>query len=347
MQKIKDLIPAIVQETTTGRVLMLAYVNQQSYDIMQREGRTCFWSRSRGELWRKGEKSGDIQIIDDMAFDCDNDTLLIKVTQKGKGACHTGAYSCFDNEKEGFSKINRGKLVIPMPINRMEEGAYSFFSGLGAEFVCKEYEAELANIRSGGESKTYNFECEGAIYVRVRSRDIPAMIDSGEGDIATVAEDMVREYELGSITPMGAMSGRGYKSYRIADSASQKFGFPASRYCLIGAKGEKTKWADKIANSDIITVATEYPYISKRFLERKYPNTTFDMMSSTGKTENAIRARNADAIIEIVGSGETLRKNNLEVFMEAFANPTMLLTNNAAARLNNVAAVAIAKISGI
>lgn len=93
--QINGLIPAIVQDYKSGKVLMLAYVNQESYDSMQRTGETCFWSRSRQELWHKGESSGNIQEIKGMRFDCDNDTLLILVDQTGTGACHTGSYSCF------------------------------------------------------------------------------------------------------------------------------------------------------------------------------------------------------------------------------------------------------------
>ena len=89
------LIPAIVQDRENLEVLMLAYMNAESLRITLAEGRTCFWSRSRGVLWRKGETSGHIQRIHSVATDCDRDTLLIQVDQEGV-ACHTGARSCFD-----------------------------------------------------------------------------------------------------------------------------------------------------------------------------------------------------------------------------------------------------------
>jgi phosphoribosyl-ATP pyrophosphohydrolase/phosphoribosyl-AMP cyclohydrolase len=100
---INGLIPAIVQDYRTGRVLMLAYVNQESYDFMLDKGETCFWSRSRQKLWHKGGTSGNVQLIKHMAFDCDEDTLLIHAEQKGEGACHTGAYSCFGEENKPFN----------------------------------------------------------------------------------------------------------------------------------------------------------------------------------------------------------------------------------------------------
>ena len=89
------LIPAIVQDRENLEVLMLAYMNADSLRITLAEGRTCFWSRSRRVLWRKGETSGHTQRIHSVATDCDRDTLLIQVDQEGV-ACHTGARSCFD-----------------------------------------------------------------------------------------------------------------------------------------------------------------------------------------------------------------------------------------------------------
>lgn len=89
------LVPAIVQERGSGEVLMMAWMNLDSLQRTLESGRTWFWSRSRKELWAKGETSGDIQKVRDIAIDCDGDTLLIEVDQQGKGACHTGNHSCF------------------------------------------------------------------------------------------------------------------------------------------------------------------------------------------------------------------------------------------------------------
>lgn len=89
-----ELIPAIVQEASTGEVLMLAYMNEESLRLTLETGRTWFWSRSRGELWNKGETSGHYQRIVSVSGDCDDDTLLIRVEQTG-AACHTGHHSCF------------------------------------------------------------------------------------------------------------------------------------------------------------------------------------------------------------------------------------------------------------
>jgi len=95
------LVPAIAQDTKTGKVLMMAYMNREALDVTLREGRACYWSRSRKELWRKGATSGDIQIVREVLVDCDMDTILLMVDQQGEGACHTKKWSCF------FRRINQ------------------------------------------------------------------------------------------------------------------------------------------------------------------------------------------------------------------------------------------------
>lgn len=89
------LVPAIVQEESTGQVLMLAWMNRDSLQRTLETGRTWFWSRSRQEYWCKGETSGDRQFVRRAAYDCDMDCLLVVVEQEGRGACHTGERSCF------------------------------------------------------------------------------------------------------------------------------------------------------------------------------------------------------------------------------------------------------------
>lgn len=99
MEKVKfnsdGLVPSVIQDCRNGSVLMLAWMNEESLKRTIESGRTWFWSRSRKEFWAKGETSGDVQIVQDISIDCDGDTLLIEVEQQGKGACHTGNYSCF------------------------------------------------------------------------------------------------------------------------------------------------------------------------------------------------------------------------------------------------------------
>ena len=89
------LIPAIVQDVNNNEVLMLGYMNEESLKRTIEGGRTCFWSRSRQEFWTKGLTSGNVQNVKEIFYDCDADTLLVKVEQVGSGACHTGKRTCF------------------------------------------------------------------------------------------------------------------------------------------------------------------------------------------------------------------------------------------------------------
>ena len=99
-----ELIPVIAQDEATGDVLMLAYMNAAAYEETLSTGRVCYFSRSRKKLWRKGEESGNIQELKSIFFDCDADTLLVKVNQIGGAACHEGFRSCFFRQIDPKSK---------------------------------------------------------------------------------------------------------------------------------------------------------------------------------------------------------------------------------------------------
>jgi phosphoribosyl-AMP cyclohydrolase len=89
------LVPAIAQDHANGEILMMAWMNSETLALTFAEGRMVYWSRSRKEVWRKGDTSGDRQFVREAYYDCDADVLLFKVEQEGNGACHTGARSCF------------------------------------------------------------------------------------------------------------------------------------------------------------------------------------------------------------------------------------------------------------
>jgi phosphoribosyl-AMP cyclohydrolase len=95
------LIPAIIQDNEDGAVLMLAYMNKEALERTVSSGYTHFWSRSRNKMWKKGETSGHVQEVKAVSYDCDKDTVLIKVIQHGPGACHTGHRSCFFTDISG------------------------------------------------------------------------------------------------------------------------------------------------------------------------------------------------------------------------------------------------------
>jgi phosphoribosyl-AMP cyclohydrolase len=116
----QGLIPAIIQEQKTGRVVMMAWMNRASLESTIGTGKTHFWSRSRQKLWMKGEASGNTQTVKDIAFDCDGDVLLIQVEQNGP-ACHEGYKSCFFRSIEGKGetfRITERQLKTPQELYR-------------------------------------------------------------------------------------------------------------------------------------------------------------------------------------------------------------------------------------
>lgn len=107
------LIPAIAQQFDTHEVLMMAWMNRASIEETLETGRVCYWSRSRNRFWRKGEASGQMQVLKELRIDCDVDTILLLVDQTGP-ACHTGRRSCFYHKVEGDQVIiDRGVLIDP------------------------------------------------------------------------------------------------------------------------------------------------------------------------------------------------------------------------------------------
>ena len=151
----KGLIPAVVQDHYTKEVLTLAYMNAESLAITIDERRTCFWSRSRQELWRKGETSGNRQHVVSITADCDGDALVVEVVKDGP-ACHTGAESCFFNglylsdelkqfSYEGLYRLIRGRKTSPM------EGSYTtYLFEKGLDKILKKVGEECTEVIIGG-----------------------------------------------------------------------------------------------------------------------------------------------------------------------------------------------------
>jgi len=106
------LVPAIVQDAETKEVLMMAYMNRQSWDATLKTGKATYWSRSRQKLWLKGESSGNVQLVKDIFIDCDNDTILLQVEQLGGAACHTGHRSCFYRKLSGKDFVEIGEKIF-------------------------------------------------------------------------------------------------------------------------------------------------------------------------------------------------------------------------------------------
>lgn len=147
----KGLIPAVVIDTNTKQVLMLAYMNAESLRISMEEGQTCFFSRSRQSLWRKGETSGNVQHIVSITADCDADTLLVEVKPDGP-ACHTGAESCFfqpvfaGETPKGFAYEDLMELLRGRKANPKEGSYTTYLFEKGVDKILKKIGEETTEV---------------------------------------------------------------------------------------------------------------------------------------------------------------------------------------------------------
>ena len=150
----KGLIPAIVQDFNSKRVLTLAYMNRESLEITLKEKRTCFWSRSRQELWRKGETSGNYQHVVNIISDCDSDALVIEVRKEGP-ACHLGNESCFEfpvyqtEDSSIFSIDGLYNLISDRNVTRPEGSYTTYLFEKGREKILKKIGEECTEVVIG------------------------------------------------------------------------------------------------------------------------------------------------------------------------------------------------------
>ena len=154
----KGLIPAVVVDSKSKQVLTLAYMNRESLEISLREERTCFWSRSRGELWRKGETSGNVQHLVSVTADCDRDALVVEVEPEGP-ACHLGGVSCFafpvwqSETRQSFSADGLMELLAGRK-KEMPEGSYtSYLFEKGLDKILKKVGEEATEVIIAGKAE--------------------------------------------------------------------------------------------------------------------------------------------------------------------------------------------------
>ena len=165
----EGLISAIVTDAVTGAVLTLAYMNRESLEISIREGRTCFWSRSRRQLWRKGASSGNVQHIVGIKTDCDKDALLISVIKAGP-ACHTGAESCFYDDVSGsdpFSLQSLYELVVNRKLYRKPGSYTTYLFDKGVDKILKkigEESTEVVIAAKSGDFRETVYEISDLVY---------------------------------------------------------------------------------------------------------------------------------------------------------------------------------------
>ncbi len=186
------LIPAIVQDFHTKKVLMLAYMNKESLEITINEGKTCFFSRSRQQLWRKGETSGNTQQVVTIRTDCDKDTLLIEVIKAGP-ACHTGSETCFfedivTSEQESFSYEGLYEMLVGRKVNKKEGSYTTYLFEKGIDKILKKVGEECTEViigAKGGDKAETVYEIADLIYhITVMMIEMGISIDEVTAELA-------------------------------------------------------------------------------------------------------------------------------------------------------------------
>ena len=187
----KGLIPAIVTDADTGKLLTLAYMNRESLAITLEKKLTCFYSRSRQELWRKGATSGNFQTVVSIRTDCDKDTLLIDVIKEGP-ACHTGSETCFFNDivegEEAFSYEGLYEMLVGRKINKKEGSYTTYLFEKGLDKILKKVGEECTEViigAKGGDKAETVYEIADLIYhITVMMIEMGISIDEVTAELA-------------------------------------------------------------------------------------------------------------------------------------------------------------------
>jgi len=190
----KGLIPAIVVDTDTKKILTLAYMNRESLEISIKEKRTCFWSRSRQELWRKGETSGNVQHIVSITADCDCDALTVEVKKEGP-ACHLGTDSCFHNpvwendELHAFSLEGLMEMLVGRKIEKKEGSYTTYLFEKGLDKILKKVGEECTEViiaGKGNDKKETIYEIADLVYhVMVLMIEMGISLDDIQKELAS------------------------------------------------------------------------------------------------------------------------------------------------------------------
>lgn len=162
-EKVGGLLPAVVQESSSGEVLMLAYMNEEALNLSLKTGFAHYFSRTKNRIWKKGEESGNTQAIDEIFLDCDNDTILLKVVQNGGVACHTGEKSCFfrkisgDSGESNLASDERQNLTQEQNLNQAKKPIYGIIDEVYHAIIDRKLNADpqtsyVASLFKKGEN---------------------------------------------------------------------------------------------------------------------------------------------------------------------------------------------------
>ena len=305
----------MVQDASTGRVLMVGFMNDAAWRHTQETGNVTFFSRTRNRLWTKGESSGHRLVVKEIATDCDNDTLLIQVEALGPGVCHEGYKSCF------FRKLDAAGWV------ESEPRAYDPRLGLRGESVI----LKIGIPKGSLENATVDLFRRAGFNITTSSRSYFPMIDDPEMECMLIrAQEMARYVEDGildaGLTGLDWVEEVGADVVPFADLVYAKQSFGKVRWVL--AVPESSSF-QSVKDLEGKIIATELVETTKRYLKKNAVSAKVEF--SWGATEVKPPVL-ADAIVEVTETGSSLRANKLRIVETVLESNTQLIVNKTSAQ---------------
>lgn len=309
------LIPAVIQNYETNEVLMVGYMNLEAWQLTLHEGRVYYYSRKKKRIWLKGEQSGNYQIVKQVLLNCDNTCLLIKAEQIG-GACDQGLMSCFDKILDGkvfesagvkvfdpqtaYGENYTQELILGIPSGSLEKITFQLLNQAGLN---------IRRISDRSYHPIVDDEEANINLFMARAQELPFLVAKGSLDVAITGIDMVEEDSI-SIKD-------------VCDLGYNKLGL-GNVSLVLAIPEERT--IKSLKDLDGMRIATAYPNFAQRFFRER--GLSVQIVPSMGATEGKVPLI-ADAIIDLVESGNTLKSNGLKPIYQLLDTSVHLISSNA------------------
>ncbi len=319
--KLDGLLPAVIQDWQSGRVLMVGFMNEEAFDKTVETGNAIFYSRSRNKLWMKGESSGHKLVVKEIATDCDKDTVLVKVEALGPGVCHEGYESCF------FRKLDGSGLGSERRTRLRSQGSLQV-SHDPSRRRHETMKLKLGIPKGSLQDATVDLFRRAGFHINVSSRSYFPSIDDPEIECMLIrAQEMARYVEDGvldaGLTGLDWVEENNADVEPLADLIYAKQSFGKVRWVLAVPESSSIQSVKDLEGK---IIATELVEATERYLARNGVKAKVEF--SWGATEVKPPVL-ADAIVEVTETGSSLRANNLRIVETVMESNTQLIANKA------------------
>ncbi len=303
------LVPAIVQDHMSGQVLMLAYMNEEAWNMTLETREAHYFSRSRQTLWHKGDTSGHVQRVKEILLDCDADTVLLKVEQVGGAACHEGYASCFFRRRRGTAGRRWGRrFLIPGRYTSVDKLRLGIPKGSLEKATIDLFRRAGWNIKGNGRSYFPDIDDPEIACTMCRAQEMSRYVENGTLDCGLTGKDWIIENDSRVVV--------------VADLMYSKASSRPVRWVLAVPGDSEIRSIADMAGKKIATELVNYTH--RYFQSKKIPVT---VEFSWGATEAKVAQGLADAVVEVTETGSTIRAHGLKIIHEFFQSNTQLIVN--------------------